>query len=268
MRLSIVTISYNQSRFLEKTILSVIEQSYKDIDYIIVDPGSTDSSREIIKKYSPFFSHIVFEPDSGPAEGLNKGFSKASGDIYGYLNSDDTLLPDAIDKVVTYFKSNNKVDVVSGNCFIVDGRDKILRKSYSDRFSLFMYAYSQATLMQPSTFFKKDCFNKTNGFNIKNQCCWDDELFVEMSINGAIFRNIDHFLSCFRLHNNSITSTMRLDDKILEYNNYKFKRIINRDKVYRDIYITFLLKLLKHVKNPNNFIERLLKGKIYGRETQ
>jgi len=88
MRVSIVTISYNQARFLEQAIRSVINQDYPDIEYIVVDPGSTDGSRGIIEKYQNRIDKIIFDPDEGPADGLNKGFAHATGDIFGFINAD------------------------------------------------------------------------------------------------------------------------------------------------------------------------------------
>ena len=94
-RVSIVTISYNQAQFLERTILSVLDQDYPEIEYIVVDPGSTDGSREIIERYGSRISKVILRPDRGAADGLNSGFAEASGQILGFLNSDDTLLPGA-----------------------------------------------------------------------------------------------------------------------------------------------------------------------------
>ena len=84
MKFSIVTISYNQAQFLEQAIRSVIEQDYPDVEYIVVDPGSTDGSREIIERYRDRIDRIIFEPDKGPADGLNKGFAQATGDVFGF----------------------------------------------------------------------------------------------------------------------------------------------------------------------------------------
>ena len=95
MKFSIVTISFNQSVFIEKAILSVIGQDYPDIEYIVVDPGSTDGSRDIIEKYRTKIHKTIFEPDQGPGQGLNRGFAQASGEIYGYINADDYYEPDA-----------------------------------------------------------------------------------------------------------------------------------------------------------------------------
>ena len=85
MIISIVTLSYNQAEFLERAIRSVVEQDYADIEYIVVDPGSTDGSREIIERYRDRISTVILDPDDGPADGLNKGFAAATGDIFAYI---------------------------------------------------------------------------------------------------------------------------------------------------------------------------------------
>ena len=103
MKVSIITISFNQDVYLEYCLRSVIEQDYANIEYIVIDAGSTDKSQEIIKSYSDQISTIVFESDNGPADGLNKGNSLATGDIIGYVNSDDILLPGAVSKIVKFF---------------------------------------------------------------------------------------------------------------------------------------------------------------------
>ena len=115
LKFSIVTISFNQARFLEQAILSVISQDYLNIQYIVVDPGSTDGSRDIIEKYHNHIDKIIFEPDNGPADGLHKGFGVATGQIYGFLNSDDFLLSSAIATVAKEFERRSDIDVLSGH---------------------------------------------------------------------------------------------------------------------------------------------------------
>jgi len=119
MKVSIVTISFNQAEFLEEAILSVLNQNYSDIEYIVVDPGSTDDSREIIEKYRDRISHIIYEPDKGPADGLNVGFKKATGDVYAYLNADDVFLHGSVKKMVNYFNQFPDVDVISGHAHVI-----------------------------------------------------------------------------------------------------------------------------------------------------
>lgn len=115
MKFSIVTISFNQREFLERTINSVIGQDGVEIEYIIVDPGSTDGSRDIIERYRPYFAHVILEKDAGPADGLNKGFAVATGEIYGYLNSDDMFEPGALATVAALRASRFEL-IANGIC--------------------------------------------------------------------------------------------------------------------------------------------------------
>jgi glycosyltransferase involved in cell wall biosynthesis len=259
MKVSIVTISYNQAEFLEQAIISILDQDYKDIEHIIVDAGSNDGSRRIINKYSKHFSHIILEPDCGPADGLNKGLLLATGDIFGILNADDLFENYAIKYIVDFFKDNPGIDIVSGHCIIIDQNNNSLRKSYSDKFHPLMYAYGAAELMQPSTFFSKKCYWKTNGFNTNNLSNWDSELFIDMYLTGSKFRTINKFLSYYRLHRNSITSSKKIDDKIKVFYRLRFKKIIGRDFKKTDIVLKYIFYIIKYVKNPIALFERLLK---------
>jgi len=268
MKISIVTISYNQASFLEKAIQSVIEQDYKDIEYIVVDPGSTDGSRDIIDKYRTRISRIIYEPDDGPADGLNKGFSYANGDIYGFLNSDDILLPGAFRYIVEYFISHPDVDIVSGHSVIIDEFNKELRKSYSERFSLIKHAYGAVVLMQPSTFFRSEIYRNTNGFNIFNKSNWDGEMFVDMAKKGAQFALINKILSGYRLHPGSITSSGKLDDRIKAYQKYIFRKIMGREWMKMDILLGTMLRVTKHLTSPRALYERITKGRIYMRHAK
>lgn len=268
MKFSLVTISFNQASFLERTIRSVLDQDYDDVEYIIVDPGSTDGSREIIEKYRSRISKIVYEPDNGPADGLNNGFLDAHGEIYGFLNADDILLPGALNYVSNYFDSNPGIDVVSGHCIIIDELDRVLRKGYSEYFSLMKHAYGTVVLMQSSTFFKPAFFSKVGGFNKSNMVAWDGELFVDMAMLGARFAVTNKFLSGFRLHKESITSSAKLDEKNKAYQKYIFKKIMDREWRRSDIIIHVLLRVFKHFANPRALYERIAKGPIYGRHAK
>ncbi len=267
MKISIVTISYNQGGFLERAIKSVIEQDYDDIEYIIVDPGSTDGSRDIIERYRSRIAKVIFEPDKGPSDGLNKGFALATGDVFGFLNSDDILLKNALSKVSRFFKSHPEIDVISGHSLIIDEHEKEIRKSYSDPFSLHGYAYRSVTLMQASTFFRAARFKCTQWFNVINRSAWDGELFVDLSLSGAKFALIDEFLSGFRLHSQSITASKRLEEAYREYREYIFRKIMGRDTKQYDVAIKYIFKLFKYIRNPRNVRERLLRGPIYGRKS-
>lgn len=265
MKISIVTISFNQAEYLERAIRSVIEQGRRDIEYIVADPGSTDGSRDIIERYRSNIQKIIFERDAGPSDGLNKGFSQASGDIYGFLNSDDILFPGALGIVADYFARHPDIDVVSGHAVIIDENDRPIRKSYSDPCSLVRYAYGASVLMQPSTFFRADAFRKVGGFNPANRTNWDGELFVDMRLAGAKFARINQFLSGYRLQPDSITSSKKLDDGIREYHARMFRKIMGRGESAWDVLPRAFFRLLKYAENPRALVERIAKGPVYGR---
>jgi glycosyltransferase involved in cell wall biosynthesis len=266
MKFSIITISYNQSKYLEKTILSVINQDGIDLEYIVVDAGSTDGSREIINKYSSNIYKIIYESDNGPADGLNKGFKTATGEIFGYINADDILLPGALKKVHKYFIQNKNIDVIYGHSFLIDRNDNRLRKIYSDKFNLIRHAYSYSDIMQPSTFIKSDAFLKTKGFNISNKSNWDAELIVDIAKNNGKFLRVDNFFSCYRIHPNSTTSSKNTENQIDYYRERIFVKIMLREQKLFDSVLRYYYRLLKHIINPLNLIQRIFKGGVYGRQ--
>ena len=263
MKISIVTISYNQAQFLNECIDSVLSQGYLDIEYIIVDPGSTDGSREIIKSYGSKVVSI-FEPDAGPADGLNKGFNLATGDIFCYLNSDDLFLPQAFDSAINYFISHPNSDVICGHSHIINEKSNLRRYVYSDSFGLKEAAYGAVTILQPSTFFRKEAFLKSGGFNIDNRSNWDGELIIDMALSGARIDVIDVFLSCYRIHNESITGSARMAEAHVSHSLKMFEKIMGRTFLPVDKWWRYYYLLKKHIFNPKATIERLHKGPIFG----
>lgn len=207
MRISIVTISYNQVKFLEKAIASVLGQDYGDLEYILIDAGSTDGSVDIIERYRKDITRIIREPDRGPADGLNKGFLHATGDILGYLNADDEYLPGTFKKVAEFFDLSHDVDVVCGGGFIIDENGKTIRRVYSDNFDRRRFLLGAVTILQQSTFFRKKAFESTGGFNILNRTCWDGELMLSFSRRGKKIATVHEPWSAFRLYGGSISGS-------------------------------------------------------------
>lgn len=207
MKFSIVTVSFNQVAFLERAIRSILAQDHPEIEYIVVDAGSVDGSREIIEKYRKQIDQIIFETDNGPADGLNKGFQCASGDIFGCLNSDDVLLPNAVSQIAQAFHKTPEATVVSGHGLIIDADGRVRKRVYSHRFDLRAYAYGACILVQPSSFFRREPFFQVGGFNPVNRVSWDGELWVDLALHGAKFSRIHSYLANFRIHGNSITGS-------------------------------------------------------------
>ena len=210
MKVSIVTICFNQARFLEQAVRSVVEQDYDDIEYIVVDAGSTDGSRDIIERYRDRVATVVFEPDEGPADGLNKGFARATGDILGYINADDAYLPGAIGKAVAAFRTRPEADVICGHGYIVDEDGSPVKRFRSDPFDARRYALGGVTVMQQSTFFRRAAFQASDGFNAANRTSWDGELLLEMSLAGMRFAVVHDYWSIFRIYPDSISGSQRM----------------------------------------------------------
>lgn len=226
MRISIVTISFNQKDFLERAILSVLEQSYSNIEYIVVDPGSTDGSRDIIEKYRDRISTILYEPDKGPADGLNHGFAHATGDIYGYINADDIILPGTLEKVAAFFQSHPDTDVVIGDGFVVDPAGNVLKYVRSTRFTPWWFVHGGVLALQQSTFFRQEAFKATEGFNIHNKTSWDAELLLDMSLAGKKLVCEHQNWSLFTYHENSITVSQRLADESKKTHARYFRKVM------------------------------------------
>lgn len=206
MRVSIVTISFNQAQFLERAIRSVVEQDYPDIEYIVVDPGSTDSSRDIIERYRSRISRVIYEPDRGPADGLNKGFACATGDIFGYINADDAYLPGAVREAVTAF-DNSKADVICGDGYIVDENDRCIRRYVSTSINIRRFVLNAVSILQQSTFFTANAYRDVGSFNAENRTCWDGELLFDFAASGKKFLHVPRYWSVFRMHPSSISGS-------------------------------------------------------------
>lgn len=264
MKISIITISYNQARYLEEAICSVVEQDYPNVEYIVVDPGSTDGSRDIIERYRDRIDKIIFEPDNGPADGLNKGFAQATGDIFGFLNSDDVLLPGALSEVAKTFSLFSLTDVISGHGIVVDANGKEIRRIYSDRYNRIMAGYGACILVQQSTFFRSQIFSRVGGFNIENRSNWDGELFVDMSLHQARFKVIPSILSQFRVHSDSITGSAKLLESHLFHRVKMFNKVFRRPPTWHDRVIGIVFTYIRKFLNPKDTIERILKGPIFG----
>lgn len=262
---SIVTISFNQAAYLERTVLSVLDQDYENIEYVVVDPGSTDGSREIIERHRALISQIIFEQDAGPADGLNKGFAAARGEIFAFLNSDDVLLPGAVREAVAALECRPEIDVVSGHAQIIDHKDLPLRKAFSGRFDLTAYAYGGMELMQPSTFFRRRIFEASGGFNLENRSNWDGELWVDMALAGARFALVNRYWSGYRLQPGSITSSRIMDDAIARYRRRMFVKITGRKWRRIDAFQAAKFRVMRHLLHPRALYQRLRHGKIYGR---
>ena len=213
MKISIVTLSFNQCAYLKAAMDSILDQGYHDLEYIVVDPGSSDGSRELIQNYSSKISKVILEPDRGAADGLNKGFAVATGDLYGFLNADDLLLPGSLHRVADFFDQHPQRDFVMGNGYIIDSKGGRVRPIRARNFKMRPICYRGSDWLQQSTFFRRELFLRSEGFNVENRTCWDGELFANMVSVGAKVGYIDEDLSQFRIYASSITGSGKFKEQ-------------------------------------------------------
>ena len=263
---SIVTISFNQGSFLENCIKSVINQSFKNFEYIIQDPGSIDNSKKILKNYlNDSRIKIFFEKDFSPGDGLNKGFSKAKGLYYLFINADDELCSDALEILHTTIINNPGFDVYSGAALIIDKKGKILRYTYSDEMNLKRASYGSCILVQQATCFKSFIFKKVGGFNKKNFISWDGELFIDFAISSAKFKVFNQLIGKYRLTDKSITgSGLAVSNGIKNAKEMYFK-IRKRKPSNFYILIHLFYRLQRKILNYRDTFQRIIYGKISGR---
>lgn len=206
-KISIVTPSYNQAEFLERTILSVLNQNYPNLEYIIIDGGSTDGSVEIIKKYERYLVYWVSEKDKGQTDAINKGFQKGTGEILAWLNSDDTYLPETFYKVVKGLEQNPETDLIFGNIYFIDESDKRIGELRFTEFGFDTLIYEGGNLHQTGTFWKKEIYKRVGGLNSNYKFCMDYDFFCRIGKMGKLFYVKDYFAN-FRIHANAKSSTI------------------------------------------------------------
>ncbi|MCU4157955.1 glycosyltransferase [Carboxylicivirga sp. A043] len=197
-KITIVTPSYNQEEFLERTILSVINQNYPNLEYIIIDGGSTDGSVDIIKKYEEHLSYWVSEPDDGQSHAINKGFDRATGVILNWLNSDDVLYSGTLHLIAHYYNSHKGEHVFYGDRTILDKDDRVIGINEGPSFKKWESKYF-LKIPQETTFFTKELYFKVGGLNNELHYTMDVDLWNRF-LEECDFVHIPYFLGGYREH--------------------------------------------------------------------
>jgi glycosyltransferase involved in cell wall biosynthesis len=243
VKISIVTLSFNQRAYLGEALKSVLSQGYPDLEYIVVDPGSTDGSRELILSYGSRITVKLFEPGRGAADGLNKGFAVATGDVYGFINADDMLLPGSLSRVAEFFGSHPECDMAMGNGYKIDGQGSKTRHYTARNFSVGRFFYGGTQWLQQATFFRASIFHRSEGFNVDNRTSWDGELFLKIAKLGAKIGYINADLGAFRIHEESISGSGRLNEQYREDRRRIFRQLNGREWKTRDEILSVLVRM-------------------------
>lgn len=208
-KISVVTPSLNQGRFIEEAIRSVLLQGYPDLEYIVMDGGSTDGSVDIIKKYGPFLSHFGAGPDGGQTDAIGKGFEKANGEILTYLCSDDRYLPGAFERTARFFSRNPRIAFANGDINYIDEEGRVTKRFFVSRPLRMVTAnLGRHTWPQQSCFWRRWAYEKCGGMDASFAFAMDKDLFLRLTAAGSSKRIPGPPLGEFRLHGGSKTSTM------------------------------------------------------------
>lgn len=257
-KISIVTPSYNQGQFLEETILSVLNQDYPNIEYIIIDGGSTDNSVDIIKKYADRLTYWVSEPDKGMTHALNKGFARTTGDILNWINSDDYFLPGAFRAVAEAFNSrDDRRGFVYGDVRNIRADGTILGERKMIEFDSGILRYGRNLFAQPASFFHSRVLDKIGLLDENLPFAMDYEFWIRAYNAGFAFQKIDKLLAAFRFHGESKTVGGR-SRQTEEYEQVMLDRVLHMKRNWGSL---AYLKMLVKIYRLKNAILRGIKQK-------
>ena len=211
MLVSIVTPSFNQARFLERTIRSVLEQTDADIEYLVVDGGSTDGSVEIIQKYADRLAWWVSEKDKGQTDAINKGFSHAHGEILAWLNSDDTYEPHAISEAVAFLQAHPDTGMVYGDANFIDEDDHKIGRFPAAQTDYAKLRRGYVHVPQQASFFKAELWRKVAPLDPSFYFAMDYDLWVRLAHLSPLVYLPGKVWANFRLHSDA--KTISADDR-------------------------------------------------------
>ena len=203
-KISIITPTFNQGNYIEATIRSVLLQNYPNLEYIIIDGGSTDNTLEIIKKYAHFIHFWVSEPDNGQSDAINKGLQRATGDVFNWLNSDDLLAPNALWTIGKAFSDKPKTSALIGYMQFFDDKN-VLSKPYRmpfDHQDVPKTLISVSLMTQPALFYRLDLVQLLWGVDRRLYYCMDLDLWIRFvaQFGAEHIEFTDNSLSHFRVH--------------------------------------------------------------------
>jgi glycosyltransferase involved in cell wall biosynthesis len=243
--ISIVTPSYEQGRYLERTIYSVLNQNYPSLEYVVQDGGSNDETRAVLEHFDASLSHWASEPDDGQADAINRGFAHTSGEIMAYLNSDDLLLPGSLAYVARYFAAHPQVDAVYGHRILIDEHDGqigawVLPRHDDKTLTVADY------IPQETLFWRRELWERAGAridASLKFAVDWD--LLLRFREAGARMVRLPRFLGAFRVHAEQKTGRQqRLCD---EESELLRRRVLGRAMGDEEVYVRVRPYLRRHV---------------------
>ena len=206
LHISIVTPSFNQAQFVGHTLQSVLNQQYPNLEYIVIDGASSDGSQQVIAQVEEHLTHWISEADKGQTEAINKGFRLTTGEIMGYLNSDDLLLPGALNTVADYFARRPDIDVIYGHRILIDEYGMAIGRWILPPHTSLAYAWEDY-VPQETMFWRRSIWDQAGGHLDESfRFAMDWDLISRFSSIGARFYRLPRYLAAFRVHEKQKTS--------------------------------------------------------------
>lgn len=208
-RISVIMPSFNQAAYLEEAICSVLDQHYPSLELMVLDGGSTDDSWRIIERYSDQLAYSYSKRDEGQTDALIQGFKRASGDLMGWVNSDDVLLPGALRKVGRAFLSHPQGSIIGGDYVLIDQEGYIIRCKRHPAQSAWFGRHGMFVINQPGSFFTRQSYEAIEGLHVDLHYVMDNDLYIRMMVNGSLYVHVNAWLSGFRKHPASKTVSQK-----------------------------------------------------------
>ncbi len=229
-RLSVVMPSFNQVEFIERSILSIINQKYPNLQLIIIDGGSSDGTLDIIEKYKSHIDYFISEADNGQSDALNKGFKVADGDIFGWLNSDDIYLPGSVKVAIDALQKHKNKSIVFGDWLSIDENDQAIDHHFAFDFSVNHFKYEGFHLNAQSMFWQKETHERFSGFIVSLYNTMDYQMILEFGINEGddFFLRIPVNIGAFRRYNGQ--KTAGITDIVINEHKYLAQHYLYMDK--------------------------------------
>ncbi len=243
--IAIVTPSYQQGRYLERTIYSVISQHYPRLEYVLQDGGSSDETQAVLERFVGSLHHCASEPDGGQAEAINRGFSHTRGEIMAYLNSDDLLLPGSLAYVARYFEAHPEVDLVYGHRMLIDEHDRLIGRWVLPRHDASVLPVTDF-IPQETMFWRRELWERTGGKideSLSFAIDWD--LLLRFQEAGARMVRLPRYLGAFRVHAEQKTAReqvrCRAETEMLQ------RRVLGRAMTEEEVFARTQSFLRRHV---------------------
>ena len=236
--------SYNQGKFIERSIKSILNQKYDNTQLIIIDGGSKDNTVEIIKKYQKNIYFWSSEPDKGQSDALNKGFKMANGEIYGWLNSDDLYMPNTFLTVANEFIKNKEKLIIFGDCNCIDKNDLIIEKEFAFDFDIGHYKYEGSNINAQSMFWRQEVHSLFNGFDIDLINTMDYQMILEfgIKIGNKGFLRLPQTLGACRKYDGQKTGSNKqlvFKEHVKMAKKFDYISIYNKPSLKKHLYYKF-----------------------------